>query len=82
MKQGILVNGILANIKSVESKEYGDKVNPAHQKLQITVLNDDGLSIIDVKDNEMKFSKESVGKPIEVSVAYTIVNNNAYFRLV
>ncbi len=80
--QGIRVKGTLANIKAVDAKDYEGKITPATQQLQITILNDDGLDIINVKDSSFRFKKEDEKKDVEVSVAYTVVNGKAYFRLI
>jgi hypothetical protein len=80
--QGLLVRGTLSFIKYVEGKEYDGKKTPPSQKLQITVMNDDGLSIIEVKDSDFKFKSDFVGKEIEIPVAYTAMNGNIYFRLI
>ncbi len=81
-KQGLIVRGTLSFIKYVEGKEYNEKKAPASQKLQISVMNDDGLSIIEVKDSEFVYKSESIGKEIEIFVAYTTINGNTYFRLI
>ena len=81
-KQGIRVVGTLMNLKHIEAKEYNNNVVPAHQTLQIVVLNEDGLSQIDVKDKENKFKQSEVGKIIDIGVVYTVINDKAYFRLV
>jgi len=81
-KQGIRVVGTLLNLKQIEAKEYNNNVVPAHQTLQIVILNEDGLSQIDVKDKENKFKQSEVGKIIDIAVVYTVINDKAYFRLV
>jgi hypothetical protein len=81
-KQGLIVRGVLANIKYVEGKEYDGKKTPPSQKLQISIFNEDGISILDVKDSDFRFKDDSLEKEIEVSVAYTSVNGNVYFRLI
>ena len=79
--QGIKVIGTLANIKQIEEKIFDEKVTPPKQILQISVLNNSGISIIDVSDKEFLFKKDAVNKPIVVDVVYTVSRNTAYFRL-
>jgi len=81
-KQGLIVRGTLSFIKYIEGKEYDGKKTPASQKLQISIMNTDGISIVDVKDSNFEFKSESIGKEIEVLVTYTVMNGNIYFRLV
>jgi len=81
-KQGIRVVGTLMNLKPVEAKEYNNNVVPAHQILQIVVLNEDGLSQIDVKDKDNKFKHSQVNTVVDIAVVYTVINDRAYFRLV
>jgi len=80
MKQGITINGTLANIKKVNKVFEGKESK--YNTLQITVLNDDGLSLIDVKDKDFIIKEDAVNKPINVAVAYSVMNDKAYFRLV
>lgn len=81
VKQGIMISGVLANIKQVEKTFEGKTTR--YQTLQITVLNDDGLSLIDVKDKDFIFDcKDKLNKPINISVAYSVMNDKAYFRLI
>lgn len=81
-KQGLIVCGTLANIKQVDSKTYGENTTPAHQKLQVTIFHDGDLSILDIKDTNSIYKKDSIGKVISLSVAYSVVNGNAYFRVI
>ena len=82
MKQGITINGTLANIKPVEAKEYDGSITPAKNVLQITVLTDNGLDLINVNDKKMTVKDDAVGKPISAIVSYSVMNNKAYFSLI
>lgn len=82
MQQGITITGSLANIKHVEEKVYKDRINPSSQKLQMIILNKDGVSLIDVSDKEFLFKKEDINKVHSIVVNYSVLNDTAYFRLV
>ena len=82
MKQGLTLNGTLANIKQVEAKSFDDKVTPPKQILQVTVLDDSGLSLYDISDKDFLVKQDLQGKEVSLNLAYSVMNGKAYFRVV
>ena len=82
MKQGITINCKVAHIKKVDAKEYDGKIQNAHQVLQCLIINDTGMSQIDVKDKDITFDEKEMNKDVSLAVNYSVIGNKAFFRLV
>lgn len=79
--QGIFINGVLAFIKHNEQKKTEDKLIPESQTLQISILTDDGFSVVNVKDTEFLVKKDMLQKNVILRVGINSFNNSTYYKL-
>ena len=82
MKQGLILNGTLAFIKQNAEKTYEGKVSPATQTLQVSILADDGFSVIDVKDTDFRIASDKIGKIVSLAISISEFRGNLYYKLV
>lgn len=79
--QGIFVSGVLAFIKYNEQKNADDKIIPASQTLQISVLTNDGFYVVNVKDTDFLVKSDLLQKPVLFRIGINSFNNSTYYKL-
>ena len=78
----LTVNGKIVFIKQVEEKKNADYTTPAHQKIQVQVMDPEkGFTIIEVKDKEFKYKKDQLDKEVSLKVSLFSAND-IYFTAV
>jgi hypothetical protein len=86
MSQGIFIEGTLLKVISVPESQGKNSsgetyVKPAHNKLQVLASIGDSLDLIDIKDSDFKYKKDSENKQIVIPIAITAMGSNIYYRV-
>jgi hypothetical protein len=74
----ILLKGVPLALVRFEEKTYGDKTQPAHQKIQFQSWRSNGLaSVVTVKDEH--FYDLKIGKECTIPVEIIAIDGNIYY---